>query len=406
MEKGSEARWVLGLMSGTSLDGVDAALIRTDGETVTAFGESAFMAYAREDLAAIQAVMADPEVHHGATPGSAKACVLEEAERDVTRLHARAAADLLTRSALRSGAEIQEDVLIAFPGQTVLHAPERGLTWQLGQGEALAAALGRPVVWDFRSDDVAAGGQGAPLVPFFHHALARSFASDEGPVAFLNIGGVANVTWVDPSLRDPAAEGALVAFDTGPGNALINDWMAAETGAAADIDGAAAAAGLEAARARGLSVFSTNFVEDYQRRPGPKSLDRNAFDALPARLEGWSTEAGAAALTLFTVDCVAAAVPHLPSPPSRWLICGGGRHNATMMRCLEEAFAVPVAPVEAVGLDGDMLEAQAFGHLTMRRLRGLATSSPHTTGALHAVSGGRLALPASGEGRSLRAIGR
>ncbi|MEO1315404.1 MAG: anhydro-N-acetylmuramic acid kinase [Pseudomonadota bacterium] len=384
-------RWALGLMSGTSLDGVDAALIETNGEQVTAFGETSFLPYAPEDLEHLAPVMAEPALHREAVPGSPQAARLAKASRDVVRLHARAAADLLVR-ATDAGrpASALRDVLIGFHGQTLLHLPEERFTWQLGDGAALAVALARPVVWDFRSADVAAGGQGAPLAPFYHHALARRVAPDGPPLAFLNIGGVANVSWVDPRIADPAAPGAIVAFDTGPGNALINDWMLTRTGESLDRDGAVAARGLAEARAAGFGALDTNFVGDFLARPGPKSLDRNAFNTLPARLEGWSTEAGAAALTLFTARCVAAARAHLPSPPSRWLVCGGGRRNPVMMAALAEELDAPVNAIEAAGLDGDMLEAQAFAYLAVRSLRGLPLSAPAITGVPTPLTGGRL----------------
>ncbi|MEL7347978.1 MAG: anhydro-N-acetylmuramic acid kinase [Pseudomonadota bacterium] len=379
----AQPQWILGLMSGTSLDGVDVALLRTDGEIVDTTGPAAFVPYAADQTEALTRLMADPfGVRERRVPGAA--ALMAEAGREVDRLHAGATAALL--------ATVTEiPLVIAYPGQTAAHAPERRWTWQLGDGAALARALNRPVVWDFRSADIEAGGQGAPLAPFFHHAAVRR-AGIEGPVAILNIGGVANVTWVDPSVADPAAPGALMAFDTGPGNALLNDWMAARTGQAYDAGGAAAAAGA-AERAALSRRFATNFVADFLARPAPKSLDRNAFNTLPALLEGASTEGGAAALTGFTVDCVAAAVQHLPRPPQRWLVCGGGRLNDTMMRWLAETLGAPVAPVEAIGLDGDMLEAQAFAYLAARILRDLPISAPGTTGCPSPVTGGRLALP-------------
>ena len=385
--------WALGLMSGTSMDGVDAALIRTDGARVAEVGPSAFVPYAAEDVAAAARVMADPG-RYRVDPAPEDADVLEAASRAVVRLHARAAAELMAE------AEVAPEV-VGFPGQTVAHAPEHRWTWQIGDGARLARALNRAVVWDFRSADIAAGGQGAPLAPFYHFALARRAVEGggpEGPVAFLNIGGVGNVTWVDPAAPGPEAEGALVAFDTGPGNALVNDWMGLRTGARLDRDGAAARAGLAAlgplpdTSAQG-GVFATNFVRDWLGRPGPKSLDRNAFNTLTDRLEGYGTEAGAALLTAFTADCVRAALPHLPRPPARWLVCGGGRRNPVLMDLLAERLPAPVAPVDDIGLDGDMLEAQAFAFLAVRVLRGLALSAPGTTGVPRPARGGRVAWP-------------
>ena len=401
--------WALGLMSGTALDGVDAALLLTDGERIEAFGPSGFLPYADGDCAALAQVMADPHHFRGRlAPGEAG--VLAEAEREVVRLHARAVVDLLAEAA-------EAPAVVAFPGQTAAHAPEHRWTWQLGDGRRLATALNRPVVWDFRSDDIRAGGQGAPLAPFYHFALAKragtgaggegSAALPEGPLAFLNIGGVGNVTWVDPAAAVPEAEGALVAFDTGPGNALVNDWMARHTGEALDRDGTAALAALQgeagagawsaagrALMAEARSALGTNFVADFLDRAPPKSLDRNEFATLLGRLEGWGTAPGAAALTLFTADCARAAERHLPRPPVAWLVCGGGRRNPALMALLSEGLGAPVMPVEALGLDGDMTEAQAFAFLAVRVMRGLPTSAPGTTGCAEPVCGGRLSRPA------------
>ena len=384
-----DAVWALGLMSGTAMDGVDAALIRTDGIDVLERGPGVFLPAAPEEIAPVAAVMADPRAHRGAEGAPAR--TLASAERAVLRLQARAAADLM------AGAGIAPAV-VGFHGQTVAHAPESGWTWQLGDGERLARALNRTVVWDFRSADMAAGGQGAPLAPFYHHALLRGRgAAAGGPVAVLNLGGVGNVTWIDPEGGEPAAPGALVAFDTGPGNALVNDWMAARTGAALDRDGAAARAGRalvppgDTTRTGGL--FATNRVQDFLARPGPKALDRNAFADVVDRIAGWATEAGAAALTAFTADCVHTSGQHLPRPPAVWVVCGGGRRNPTLMEMLAERLPAHVETAEAAGLDGDMLEAEAFAFLAVRALRGLPTSAPGTTGCARPVSGGRIARP-------------
>lgn len=373
-----EAIRALGLMSGTSMDGVDAAMLETDGETISAFGPSRFTPYAPGETAALAEVAADWRRFRPAEGGDA--ALLATAEREVVSLHAGAAARLIAEAG--AGPE-----LIGFHGQTVAHAPEEGWTWQLGDGAALARALNRPVVWDFRSADMEAGGEGAPLAPFFHFALARRIGA-AAPLAFLNIGGVANVTWVDPSRPAPEAEGALLAFDTGPGNALVNDWMMRRAGAAMDEGGRAAAAGrVHAGR------LNSNAARAYLERRPPKSLDRNAFSALLSAMEGLSAEDGAATLTALTAECVAEALRWLPAPPARWLVCGGGRRNGAMMALLAERLGAPVEPVEAAGLDGDMLEAQAFAWLAVRVSRGLPTSAPSTTGCAAPVSGGRIARP-------------
>ncbi|MFV0333807.1 MAG: anhydro-N-acetylmuramic acid kinase [Tropicimonas sp.] len=374
----SEPIWSLGLMSGTSMDGVDAALLLTNGEEIAAFGPGAETGYRPGDLTALAEVAKDWRRFRPASGMAAE--VLARAEREVIVHHAAAVTRLLAETKIAPEA-------IGFHGQTVAHAPDEGWTWQLGDGAALARMLNRTVVWDFRSADMEAGGEGAPLAPFYHFALARHIGA-AAPVAFLNIGGVANVTWVDPSKPSPEAEGALLAFDTGPGNALVNDWMQARAGAPMDRNGEAAAAG-RVARER----LSGNAAAAFLARKPPKSLDRNDFSAALHAMDGLSVEDGAATLTALAVDCVVAARAHMPSPPSRWLVCGGGRRNGTAMRMLGEALAEPVEPVEAVGLDGDMLEAQAFAFLAVRTLRGLPNSAPGTTGCAAPVAGGRVSAP-------------
>jgi anhydro-N-acetylmuramic acid kinase len=355
----------LGLMSGTSMDGVDAAVVETDGEGIAGFGPSAFRAYGPEDRELLRAAL-------GRWPGEPG---LEAVEAQVRSAHAAAVAGF-------DGVEV-----VGFHGQTLAHEPRGRGTHQVGRGDWLARDTGLPVVWDFRTADVASGGEGAPLVPFFHFALARRIAV-AAPVAFLNLGGVGNVTWVDPRATGPEAPGALLAFDTGPGNALIDDFLASRRGEPFDADGAAAAAGrVDEAALAGLAAHP------YLRRAPPKSLDRQDFHGFLDKVAGLSTEDGAATLAALTVACVAEAARHFPEPAGRWLVCGGGRRNRTVMAMLAARTNAPVGPVEAVGLDGDMLEAQAFAYLAVRVLRGLPTSSPGTTGVRLPVSGGRVSRP-------------
>ena len=372
--------WSLGLMSGTSLDGVDAALLCTDGVELTAFGPGCEYPYGDGDVAFVREVMQRP-LRFRPPDNDELAVELSQAEQNVDMAHASAAAQLLAHAD-------QSPALIGYHGQTVAHAPEEGWTWQLGDGAALARALNRPVVWDFRSADVAIGGEGAPLAPFYHWALARHIGA-KAPIAFLNVGGVANVTWVDPTAEAPEQPGALLAFDTGPGNALLNDWMQSRADEPLDRDGAAAAKG----EIDWMTVHSGNSLNDYLARSAPKSLDRNTFSAIAKNVRDLSVEDGAATLTAVTVLSVVECRQHLPTAPSRWLICGGGRKNKTMMRMLTEQLDAPVAPVEAVGLDGDLLEAQAFAYLAVRSARGLPLSAPGTTGCDRPVTGGRLSRP-------------
>lgn len=355
----------LGLMSGTSMDGVDAAVLDTDGERIVAFGPSAFAPYGAEDRALLRAAL-------GRWPGEAG---VDAVEARVRATHAAAVAGF-------AGVEV-----VGFHGQTLAHAPRGRGTHQAGRGDLLAGETGVPVVWDFRAADVASGGEGAPLVPFFHFACARWIGA-AAPVAFLNLGGVGNVTWVDPRAVAPEAAGALVAFDTGPGNALIDDFLGARLGRAFDEDGRVAAAGrVDEAVLEGLARHP------YIERTPPKSLDRQDFHGYLDRVAGLSTEDGAATLAALTVACVAEGARHFPEPVERWLVCGGGRRNRSIMAMLAARTNVPVEPVEAVGLDGDMLEAQAFAYLAVRVLRGLPTSAPGTTGVRLPVSGGRVSRP-------------
>ena len=353
-------RLAIGLMSGTSADGIDAALIETDGESVQ--GTGAFLTQPLADglRAENLAVMHNPD--------RAEHDELVDLERAITLAQAEAVHAVLAAAGLPASAV---DV-VGFHGQTVLHRPERRLTRQLGDGALLAAETGIAVVNRFRQADVESGGQGAPLVPVFHQALARGLSAR---LAVLNLGGVANVTYIDGE--------TLLAFDTGPGNAMIDDWVQAHTGARFDAEGRLAAAGIpDVARLAGL------LAHPYFSRLPPKSLDRNDFPL--AALDGLSAADGAATLCAFTVATVAQSRAHMPQAPLRWLIAGGGRHNATLMAGLSAALGVPVEPVEAVGWDGDALEAQAFGFLAVRSLRGLPLSLPSTTGVPWPMVGGVL----------------
>ncbi|MGG7565561.1 anhydro-N-acetylmuramic acid kinase [Rhodovulum sp. DZ06] len=369
--------WCLGLMSGTAMDGVDAALVLTDGEEITGFGPSLFSAYPKGSMAAARSVHADGlRLRAGGDPA-----LVAAAGAEVDAAHAAACAALLAAPAAPDAA------LVGYHGQTVAHAPDEGWTWQLGDGAALAKALRRPVAWDFRSADMTAGGQGAPLAPFFHWALARRIGAP-GPVAFLNLGGVGNVTWADPQADGPEAPGALLAFDTGPANAPVDDWMRRQAGLPHDPDGRHAAAGKVHE-----GVFKANSVRAYLGRRPPKSLDRNDFAQAAASAEGLSLEDGAATLTALSARMAAAAQDHFPAPVSRWLVCGGGRRNAALMAMLAERVEAPVQAVEEAGLDGDMLEAQCFAWLAARVVRGLPLSAPGTTGVAGPTPGGRLARP-------------
>lgn len=351
----------LGLMSGPSMDGIDAAVIRTDGETVLQFGPTLAVTYDEAFRQQLRAVVGDK-------PAGGSDAV----ERELTRRHAGAVRELLAQT--KDGAW-QPDV-IGFHGHTVFHQPSAGITRQIGDSEWLARETGIPVVADFRSRDVAAGGGGAPLAPLFHSALAEKL---EKPLAVLNLGGVANVTWIGEN-------GTVWAFDTGPGNALIDDWVLRHTGSSMDKGGRLAQAGRVHEDA--LQQLMANPFFDW---PTPKSLDRDHFDI--GILAGISVEDGAATLSAFTAAAVARAAAFFPQPAKRWFVSGGGRHNPVLMGHISTAVDGPVASVESVGWDGDFIEAQAFGFLAVRSLRALPLSLPTTTGVHRPLSGGTLFLP-------------
>ncbi len=365
----ARAIWALGAMSGTSLDGVDAAMVLTDGETIFDFGETRYAAYSENEAGVLRAALGRWQGEPG---------VSEAAEV----IHA-------THLAALKGFEGVE--IVGFHGQTLAHDPRgRGETHQAGDGDRLARALGLPVAWDFRTADVTLGGEGAPLAPFYHFALARWFGA-EAPVAFLNLGGVGNITWVDPSCETPEDEGALLAFDTGPANAPLNDLMWTRRRAAFDADGALAASGAVVEE-----VVAAFLDHPYFLRVPPKSLDRDAFADLAAAVSDLSDADAAATLTACAAAAVARGLEHCPTPPERLLLCGGGRKNAKLVAEIADRSGIPAIPVEEVGLDGDMLEAQAFAYLAVRVARGLSTSGPSTTGVAAHVGGGRLSVPEGG----------
>ena len=364
----------IGLMSGTSLDGVDAALIATDGEQIEGFGPTFYRPYGEAERALLRRAIAEAVQ---LTERSTRPGILAEAEILVTRAHAEAVEGLLAGNDIKLGTI---DV-VGFPGQTVLHRPKQKLTVQIGDGHALARRLGIIVVQDFRAADIAAGGQGAPLVPVFHRAIVETLRRPL-PVAVLNVGGVANVTYVD-------GNAALIACDTGPGNALLDDFMRARTGRPYDNDGATAAAG------KPDQDLIARVLQDafFDLKP-PKSLDRNAFAFANASLPEFSVADGAATLTALTAAAIARIVPHLPRPPRSWIVAGGGARNATLMRMLAQNLApATVETADAVGWSAKDIEAQAFAFLAVRRLRDLPITFPTTSGAPKPLPGGVVVRP-------------
>jgi anhydro-N-acetylmuramic acid kinase len=350
----------IGVISGTSMDGIDVALIESNGEAELKTGPSATFPYPLAVAQRLRAVVADLS--------EAQAPQLE-LEGLVTDAHVAAVDAFLDRFSIAR----ERVALVGLHGQTILHRPRVGLTRQLCDGARAAAALKIDVVSDFRSADVAAGGEGAPLAPVYHAAMA---AGRERPLMILNWGGVGNVTYLGP-------EGEIIAFDTGPANALIDDFLILRRGLEFDKDGALGASGRV-----DPAALATLMSDPYFDRPAPKSLDRNHFNAAAACVKNLSDADGAATLGAFTVESTAAALKHIPNAPARWLVGGGGRRNPSLMRRLAERLQVKVEPIEAIGFDGDSIEAQCFAYLALRSRRGLPISFPTTTGAPKPMTGG------------------
>jgi anhydro-N-acetylmuramic acid kinase len=361
----------IGLMSGTSLDGVDVALIETDGERIKRQGPVGYRPYSLQERSLLRRALGEAAAlaDRTARPG-----VLAETEALVTRAHAEAVEDFVAKNKI----EKSKVAIVGFHGQTVLHRPKARLTIQIGDGKALARRLKLPVAYDFRAADVAAGGEGAPFAPIYHRALVENLDVRK-PAAVINIGGVANITLIDGDL-DP------IAFDTGPGNAPIDDLVRARTGAAHDLDGKLAAKGRvdETIVAR---VLADPF---FALRP-PKSLDRAAFASLP--LASLSIEDAAATAAATIAASIARALDHLPAKPATIVIVGGGAHNATLMSMLRERLGATVLRGSDAGWSADAIEAQAFAYLAVRTLKGLPLTFPTTTGVPRAMTGGIVAKP-------------
>ena len=345
----------IGLMSGTSLDGIDVAYLESNGLSLSLLGGWATYPYSKCFRKQLRRINSDRSNQN-------------EIEMELTELHYRAVQEFLKSKKLNP----EEIDLIGFHGHTIEHNPIKSRSVQIGDGELLAQKLNITVINNFRSNDIQHGGQGAPLAPIFHSELAVQF---ERPFAILNIGGVANVTWIG------GHEEELWAFDTGPGNALIDDWVMQHGAGEYDVDGAIAAKG-----SINFKALEGLLNHEYFNQKPPKSLDRNEF--IMCLREGFSLEDGAATLSRFTTETVRLSQMHFPRPVTRWIVCGGGRHNKFILSQLRNNLDQPVLVADDVGWHGDAIEAQAFAYLAIRSSLGLPISFPNTTGVSTPLTGG------------------
>jgi anhydro-N-acetylmuramic acid kinase len=356
----SKVYTVIGLMSGTSLDGIDAALIKTDGQDFIEAIDFISLPYdleLREEIRSCLGKKEDPDSY------------VSKIEQKLTRAHAAAVDWILSKTGLSPG----EIDFIGFHGQTLFHAPEKHFTWQIGNGAMLARLTSINVVNNFRTADVDAGGQGAPLLPLYHKAIASGLKK---PAVFLNIGGVANITYLGQSEE-------LVAFDTGPGNALIDDCIKSRLERDYDESGLVARQGNV-----DEALLQKWMQNEYFKLPPPKSLDRDAFSV--SEINSLSTQDALATLTEFTATAIARSKAHMPDEPEAWYVCGGGRNNDFLVERIESLVKAPVLNIDETGYDGDAIEAQGFAYLAVRSARGLPLTFPETTGVSKAMTGGTL----------------
>lgn len=363
----------IGLMSGTSMDGIDAALIRTDGKDFIERAAMGFYPYSDKTQTLLKQALEDAKTIK--TRAERSGC-LREAEELITKLHADAVKAFLQSNVL----EASQIDLLGFHGQTVLHRPDHALTVQLGDGQMLAQRTGIDVVYDMRANDMVHGGQGAPLVPVYHKALCDNLPkgfSHQTPIVFVNIGGISNISYIGQD---------LIAFDTGPGNALIDQWVQVQAGIPFDQGGMIAAEGKV-----NNELVDGYLANQYFRKTLPKSLDRNDF--VPPKENTVSVEDGARTLAYVSAAAIMKSVKHLPQAPKLWIICGGGRLNPHIMRDLKELaiqYEANVISAEEAGLDGDAMEAECWGYLAVRSMQGLPITFPKTTGCKLPASGGVL----------------
>ena len=343
----------IGLMSGTSLDGVDVALLKTDGFSIISsgpFGSVPYQAQFKQRLFDQLGEVSVPKT-------------LEE---ELTVIHANVVFDFLKdNNILKSDIDV-----IGFHGQTIYHNPKEKLSFQIGDGYLLAKLLDRIVVNNFRATDVENGGQGAPLVPIYHQTLAKDIKK---PVAIINIGGVSNVTFI--------GDHELIAFDAGPGNAPLDDIIFQKLGLSYDKDGKLAQSGVI-----NKSILKQFLAHSFFESPPPKTLDRNNFDY--QNLVGCKVEDALATVVEFIAKSISKTREYFPQSVDKWYVSGGGSHNTTLVKSISKALNHDVLSVNRLGWNSDALEAQAFAFLAVRSILGLPISFPNTTGVLEPMTGG------------------
>lgn len=368
----AKIKTAIGFMSGTSMDGIDLALIKTDGIAHLEFGPTMEIAYDATFVQRLNEALVTAQSIGDRLDRPGDLLSLEEA---ITRRHA----DALQMYLNEKDIDPQQIDIVGFHGQTIVHRPDLGFTVQLGDGQLLADAIQIPVMWDMRANDMKNGGQGAPLAPAYHNALART-AHDAKTRAFVNIGGIANVTFTNP-------DHAPIAFDCGPGNALIDQWVRTNTNQPFDDGGALALAGQP-----DEEILAEYLVDSFFEENAPKSLDRNDFSLSPMRIT--DTADGAATLAEFTARAIARSRTFALAPPDEWIVSGGGRRNAAMMNALKRLLPdAHVVGADEAGFDSDAMEAQCWAYLAVRAKRGFALTYPSTTGCEEPCTGGILSLP-------------
>ena len=370
----------IGLMSGTSMDGVDASLIRSNG--IDEFTNILDKYYEYDDnlhqglIDLRNLILVDEDLRKYSNR-------LSELEREITIFHSK----VVNEISLKYNDEID---FIGFHGQTIFHNSEKKITKQLGEGNLLSQIVNKRVIYDFRQEDLKNNGQGAPLTPIFHHLLSQNINKKykiEFPVCFINIGGISNITKI--SKKNEILEENLEAFDLGPGNCLIDEWIRKNSNKNFDLGGSIAKSG------KINQLILNQIIDNFKIESYEKSLDIKDFDISFAR--GLSLEDGCATITNFTAYLIAKGIEHSNlngTKPIKYLVCGGGRKNSFLIQNIKDYLSnnknISLDTIDKYSYDGDYVESQAFGYLAIRSFLNLPISFPKTTGCKTPTVGGKL----------------